>query len=208
MINILYSILVAGSRDIPESFHMYRRHSKISYIHPGILDSDDPFRKSIYANYVISLSKLSVLYDKIIEIDKSNTYRIDAPIHKPYMHMDNCIVLRQSNVLPVVSCTFDATSSGVIGVYNGIDFIAEYTGDQSFQLHDMTIKVMDTTKPGSLDMYMPSIGLVVPDRLSASKYISDLPDNLINDVDLSTPVDCAGTICLSALKRFTKDVII
>lgn len=208
MINILYSLLVAGSKDIPESFHMYRKHSKVDYIHPGILNSTDPYRKSIYANYIIGLTKLSSLYDEIIKIDKANTYSIDPIKVNPYARTENCIIIRHSGICPVVECSFEPTESGILGMRDGNNLIAEYIDDNTFQVSDMIIRVLDTTKQGSFSIYNPSIGITVPNKSAVSKYISDIPRELLDKVDLDKPWDCAGVLSMSALMRYTKDVVI
>lgn len=208
MINILYSLLVAGSRDIPETSPMYRKHSKLDYVHPGILSSSDPHRKSIYANYIIGLAKLSSLYGDIIKIDKSNTYNVSPITARPYINTTNCIILKQSNICPVIECSFDPTESGVIGILDGDNFIAEYIDDTTFKIYDMTVKVIDTNNHGSISMYVPGIGISAPTRSSVSKYLSDIPRESLDTVDLNTPWDCAGVLCLSALKRYTRNVII
>ena len=208
MINILYSVLVAGSDKVPEDWPMYRRYDDILFDPLCVPTTSDPYRRSIYANYLIELAKLSVVYPNILRIDKSNTYK-STPRHiNPYSRTSNCRVIRPSSVFPVINAELSVHGSGAVGSVNSEDTVLEFDSSGYLTIKDMVIQPDTNADHCSVDICNPSAVMIIPDKSRVSKLLMDVDKDIRDSVDLDTVYDRAGIICLANLNRYTKNVVL
>lgn len=174
---------------------------------PYVLQSEDPYRKSVWANYILELAKNSELYSYIADIDKSNTY--DIPISPLPYEFDtvNCSVLIPSMTFPVIEATYSIVDDHVSAVVNGDDCICDIkdaVDGKVINILDVTVK-LDITKPsGSVKIYSGSIYIDRPSAGDINQVIDYVPSDILNKADMEDPADSSSIYCIGLLKRHVR----
>lgn len=202
MINKLYSILVSGCDDIPENFEMYRKYSKINVAIPELPVYSDPFRRSLWANSIISIAQTSDLYDIIRILDPANSYDT-KPKMIPYVYdSSNTNVLTWSDSHPILIVSGEAQNGIAMYSYNNVGpVMADLSIQSTLDVLGYTISSPEGDGTFSLHVSNPAVSIDIPsvsDVLSNSKYISDV----ISNVDINDEWDRVALFCIYILRRY------
>lgn len=198
MINKLYSILVAGSDPIPESWFAYRRYTVLGPPHSGVPTYSDPFRRSVWANYIIELSKLCPLYRYIVAQDPVNTYKNTRTVPDPVISVSGCSIVSIHNELPRVVMKAYISDQTVTGECNGLSFISTID-EGKFSTQDITVSIPEGTTECSVDFINPYVVGSLPSTRSVKSMMSVLPSDIRSALDLGKPQDIACAFCLCLL---------
>lgn len=202
MINILYSLLVSGVDTIPESYPAYRRYFKVGFKMPGIADYTDPYRRSLWANYIIELAKLSPLYSAILERDPSNTYHISPAHPDSEAKASNGHILRISPTHPVAVGTVKIVDDVAICSVNNNDMYLPVTPDDTVDVLGNTIHITDKSRTCSYSIQHTGISFYIPTAQDIRAGSKSLSEGLKCNVDWNSPYDRACALGVLALDKF------
>ena len=200
MINKLYSILVSGSDPVPESWFAYRRYTRISNRYHGIPSYTDPYKRSVWANYIIEMAKLCPLYDRVLIQDPANTYKNRAVTPKPTVTAKNCSILDIVWDIPKVSIVATVEGGLVSGTYNNLPFAVELT-DGKAHIHCISLRIPEDVYTIEVDILNPCIGLSPLDPKLVKDLCSGLDEDIISRIDFTRPQDVACALCLYLLSH-------
>jgi hypothetical protein len=198
MINRLYSILVSGTNDIPEDFAMWRKYTDMERVNSIVPSYRDPYRRSMWANALIELSKCSDLYPIIKEIDTQNTY-ITPPTCIPRSTVsDGVSILKLSDTYPVLDINADIADGTVIYSYNGgPEMMSTLGSDRRLDLDGFIIRV--DKDHASAHVSNPAVSLDIPSVKTISSMMPTLKD-VTSDIDITNPWDRSAVYCLYLLR--------
>ena len=205
MINKLYSILVSGCNPIPENFNMYRKYTDIVLSIQGVPTYKDPFRRSLWANSLISIARTSDLYSIISELDPINSY-INPPTMIPYNYIsNNAVVTKWSDSSPILNIDGDVHDGIVTYSYNGSwPIMAELGVDCTISALGYDISILNTDNNLSLEISNPAVGIELPSTdviNNNARYISDV----ISTVDINDNWDRVALFCIYVLRRYDEE---
>lgn len=211
MINILYSLLVSGAHTVPEQFPHYRRYTDVGSCVNPILESTDPYLRSMWANYIIELSKKSPLYPALDELDPSNTYKCMPDVEGHSKVSPGCTIIKVSTKCPVlknsysVVYTADADGGYIVTVMtdNFTSYEAEVFGDPEnkeyiVDIEGYTIKFQYGIDRIDIDVYNPAVTLPLISKADITKLHKNIPTEIYQAMDLDSVYDraCAFSITL------------
>lgn len=200
MINKLYSILVSGVHNIPEDFPMWRKYTEMSKVSALIPIYSDPYRRSLWANALIELSKYSKIYPEIEKLDPQNTYRTSPVCIARHTVSDGISVIKLSDDYPVLDINIDVSGDSAMYSYNGgSPMICNLGDDRRIEVNGFILQI-DKDK-ASAYITNPSVALNVPDKKSISRIFSDLND-INSEVDIDHPWDRAALFCIYLLRLY------
>lgn len=202
MVNKLYSILVTGCSNIPESFAMYRKNSSLQRIVEGVPDYTDPYRRSLWANYMIELSKSSVIYSKISELDPINTYRTKPAPLKFEVSATGFSVGKLSMYYPILHIDGHVEDNTFIYSCNnaGSNFV---TIPDTRIIETLGFELLLSKDAKVVNGYIenPAVTIQAPEKDIIHKAHNVLKD-VYQHLDTENPCDTAAAFCLYALRSY------
>lgn len=202
MINKLYSILVSGCNVIPNNFSLYRKYNDIRVDIPEIPKYKDPYRRSLWANYMIGISRTSDLYECIQELDPTNSYDVCTE-RLPYIcDTKNADILVRSDLYPVLKLSGDVQDSVVTYTYNGVGpIMSDITTNRTIDILGYKISLPKDDGQFNINISNPAVSVDIPTVDAINKnihYVSDLAKN----IDINDAWDRAAIFCVYALRRY------
>lgn len=215
MINTLYSLLVSGAGDIPDTFEHYRRHTPIAAPVYGIPVHGDPHSQALWANYIIAMAKISPLYPELQALDPINTYDDITESAGRVTITDGCFVVAIYNACPVVtgsysvSYTEDLDSKKQVLVTSGDGSVsvlavpADDTGTNYLaDLPEYCIKFPYGSTKISVDIYNPAVPLQCISKADISRMYKYIPTEVYQSMDIDSVYDRACVFSIALLSSY------
>lgn len=210
MINTLYSLLVSGAGDIPDTFEHYRRYTPIVDPVYGIPVHGNPHSQALWANYIIALSRLSPLYPSLRALDPINTYDECPRAQGRAKISDGCSIISVSSTNPVlkdvysVSYTTDQDSTHVLVTSSdGMSTISAVPASDSNDMYIVDIqgykiKFNSSVAEISVDIYNQSVPLYGISKSDIARMYKYIPAEVYQSMDMDSVYDraCAFSIAI------------
>lgn len=208
VINKAYSLLVSGSRPIPEKFCKYRTYGKLDTSSDLLEEisehNTDPYLRAYLADYIIELSKRSSLYRYLNDLDRYNTY--DTKTNEIVPGVTGI----PSKFIPELSNTYPELCVAVVNIgedsitymCNGVFFTKPCTsigGDNiSFPVHDIQVILTKNSYDVSFVVESRVYGKL-PKKSSVRKHSSCLESVVRDSIDYEYPPDIAAAVCMELI---------
>ena len=198
MINKLFSLLMSGTNSLDMSWYAYRRYTPMLSHSDRIPTYTDPYKRSVWANYIIELAKCSPMYREILKYDPTNTYADTKEAPDPHVSTSNCSITAMNMISPIVS--IDVTvEDGMAYINNGGNVSVAPISDNKFNTVGITVTVPTGTTQCSVNIVNPTIGAVLPDDRIVKSLLVTIPDSIRKYIDIEKPHDKALVYCLGIL---------
>lgn len=207
MINKLYSLLVSGADAIPQDWAYYRKYYEVECDASGMLKDNDPYLRSMWANYIIELARLSPLYAEVNKLDRRNTYNKTPRGAKYVCHSNGCIIIDHSPTYPVLKDKFTVNSDG-----NDLYASPEGHPDKLIMLVDGKINyngnIIHIGHPEklpyscSVEIVHKSVILPIPTNSQVNSLLSYIPKDIQAEMDMDSTYDRAAAFCIALLNKY------
>ena len=169
--------------------------------YPGLPTYQDPFKRSMWANYVIELAKLCPAYSHILELDPINTYKDARQSTGVSISTSGCSVVSINDDCPLISVVATISGQSATGEYNGVAFIADIK-DGVMNINGLELRVHPDTDQCSVYIVNPYLVDGLPSKRIVRSMMGIIPNDISTLLDLDRPQDLACAFCLGLLYKY------
>lgn len=203
MCNKLYSLLVSGYKINVDTLG-YRMHTPLPEKISGVFTHVDGTTQSMWANYMIELSKLSDLYKYLNKLDKSNTYSQHPVYIFDTPEVAGCRVLKMPNNMVLVDISATVQGDTVLYTINGNDGVSVMNTLRIVDIAGTSLYIEPDQSSISATFMNKSVVLRMPAESDIMGMLSCVPKDIRDLADMRSPYDRSCLYCIAILTRYSE----